>query len=126
MTIKEKFDHNVLKINDDEIISANHHQINATLRIIRDDQKQFPISKGKLQISKNKIDEYFKEHHDDSLQRHSDISKTLQLLQQNCQFSNMRQKVETYVKKYSSCQKNKHATHAKYEEIQYQESSTVF
>ena len=37
----------------------------------------------------------------------------------------MKQRVETYVKKCSSCQKNKHATHAKYEEIQYQESSTV-
>ena len=39
ITIKEKFDHNVLKINNNEIISANHHQINATLRIIKDDQK---------------------------------------------------------------------------------------
>ena len=125
MTIKEKFDHNVLKINDDEIISANHHQINATLRIIKDDQEQFPISKEKLQISEDKVDEYIKKHHDDSLQRHSDVSKTLQLLRQNCQFSNMKQRVETYVKKCSSCQRNKHATHAKYEEIQYQESLTV-
>ena len=37
MTIKEKFDHNVLKINDDEIISTNHYQINATLHIIKND-----------------------------------------------------------------------------------------
>ena len=125
MTIKKKFDHNILKINDDEIISANHHQINTTLRIIRDDQEQFPINKEKFQISKNKVDEYIKKHHDGSLQKHSGVSKTLQLLRQNCQFLNMKQKVETYVKKCSSCQRNKHATHVKYEKIQYQKSSTV-
>ena len=77
----KRFDHNVLKINDDKIISIDHHQINATLHIIKNDQKQFSINKEKLQISKNKIDEYIKKHHDDSLQRHSDVSKTLQLLQ---------------------------------------------
>ena len=80
MIIKEKFDHSILKINDDEIISANYHQINATLHIIKNDQKQFSISKEKLQISKNKVDEYIKKHHDGSLQRYSDVSKTLQLL----------------------------------------------
>ena len=46
--IKEKFDYNFLKINDDGIISTNHHQINAILRIIKNDQKQFSISKEKL------------------------------------------------------------------------------
>ena len=37
----------------------------------------------------------------------------------------MRQKIETYIKKCINCQKNKHATHVKYKEIQYRESSTV-
>ena len=35
----------------------------------------------------------------------------------------MRQRVETYIKKCLNCQRNKHATHAKYEEIQYMKSS---
>ena len=35
----------------------------------------------------------------------------------------MRQKVEIHIKKCLNYQRNKHATHAKYEEIQYQESS---
>ena len=35
----------------------------------------------------------------------------------------MRQRVETYIKKCLNCQQNKHATHAKYEEIQYMKSS---
>ena len=80
MIIKEKFDHNVLQINDHKIISANYYQINATLCILKNDQKQFSISKEKFQILKNKINEYNKKHHDDSLQKHLDVSKTLQLL----------------------------------------------
>ena len=77
MKSKKEFNHNILKINEDGIISTNHHQINATLRIIRDEEKQFLVSKRRFQISKNKIDEYIKKHHNDSLQRHSKVSKTI-------------------------------------------------
>ena len=35
----------------------------------------------------------------------------------------MKQKIETYIKKYHNCKKNKHETHAQYEKIQYQKSS---
>ena len=77
---QKKFDYSVLKINDDGIISANHHQINATLCSIKDDQKQFSINKKKFQILKNKVDEYIKKYHDDSLQKHLTVSKILQLL----------------------------------------------
>ena len=87
MKSKKKFNHNILKINEDGIISANHHQINATLRIIKNEKKQFLVSKRRLQISENKIDEYIKEHYDESLQKHSKVSKTIQLLRQYCQFS---------------------------------------
>ena len=37
----------------------------------------------------------------------------------------MKQRIETYIKKCSNYQKNKHAIYVKYKEIQYQESSTV-
>ena len=117
MKNKEKFNHSILKINENDIISANHHQINATLRIIKNKKKQFFVSKKRFQILKNKIDKYIKKHHDESLQKHSKISKTIQLLKQYYQFSQMKQKIETYIKKCISCQKNKHATHIKYEEI---------
>ena len=49
--------------------------------------------------------------------------KTLQLLRQHYQFSNIRQVVKTYIKRYLSCQQNKHNTHASYNEIQYQKLS---
>ena len=123
MKTKKIFNHNILKINNDETLFANKHEVNTTFKIMRNDQNQFSIIHEKLQISKNKIDEYIKKHHDESLQKHFDVIKTLQFLRQNCQFSNMRQRVETYIKKCLNCQQNKHATHAKYEEIQYMESS---
>ena len=121
METKDEFHHSILKVNKDGSLSANQHELGATIKILRDDKEQFPIEKGKLQIPKDKIDECIREHHDGPLQGHPGVSKTLQLLRQHCQFPNMRQHVETYIKKCLSCQRNKHATHAKYGEIQYQE-----
>ena len=46
----------------------------------------------------------------------------MQLLRQNCQFLNMRQRIETYIRKCFNCQRNKHVTHVKYDEIQYMKS----
>jgi hypothetical protein len=123
MKTKESFNHSILKVNNDESLSTNKHELNAILRILRDESEEFLIEKRKLQISINKIDECIKEHHDESLQRHLEVTKTLQLLRQHCQFPNMRQAVETYVKRCLSCQQNKHGTHASYGEIQYQELS---
>ena len=103
MNSKKIFNHNILKINNDEILFANRNEINMTLRIMRDDQEQFLIIHEKLQISKDKIDEYIKKHYDESLQSHFDITRTMQFLRQNCQFSNMRQRIETYIKKCFNC-----------------------
>jgi len=74
---KKSFNHNILKINNDESLLVNKHEINATLRILRDDKKEFPIEKEKLQIPIDKIDECIKEHHDESLQGHLGVTKTL-------------------------------------------------
>ena len=123
MKTKKIFNHSILKINKNESLSANRHELNAILRILKDDKKQYSIEKERLHISNDKIDEIIRDHHDEPLQSHSDVSKTLQLLRQTCQFLNMRQHVEIYIKKCLNCQKNKHATHAKYDEIQYQKSS---
>ena len=104
MNSKKVFNHNILKINNDEILFANRYEVNMTFKIMRNDQEQFSIVHEKLQISKDKIDEYIKEHHDESLQNHFDVFKIIQLLRQNCQFLNMRQKIETYIKKCFNCQ----------------------
>ena len=84
METKESFNHSILKVNQDGSLLANKHELNATLRILQDDTKEFPIEKGKLQIPTDKIDECIKEHHDEPLQGHPGVTKTLQLLRQHC------------------------------------------
>jgi len=74
---KKSFNHNILKVNDDESLSINKHKLNAILRILRDESEEFLIKKKKLQILINKIDECIKEHHDESLQKHLEMIKTL-------------------------------------------------
>ncbi len=74
---KKSFNHSILKVNNDESLLVNEHELNTTLRILRDKSKEFPIKKKKLQISINKIDECIREHHDESLQRHLGVIKTL-------------------------------------------------
>ena len=123
MRSKEVFDQSVLKINNDGSLSFNKCEFNVTMCIFRDDQEQYSVVKEKLQISDDKIDNCIKEYHDGFLQEHSEVTKTMQLLRRECQFSHMRQKVEIYIKKCLSCQQNKHTTHAEYGEIQYAESS---
>jgi len=74
---KKSFNHSILKVNNDELLSINKHKLNTILRILRDKSEEFSIKKKKLQIFINKIDEYIKEHYDESLQEHLKIIKTL-------------------------------------------------
>jgi len=75
--MKKLFNYNILKVNKDESLLINKHELNAILQILRDNKKEFLIKKEKLQISINKIDEYIREHYNESLQRHSRVIKTL-------------------------------------------------
>ena len=77
MKTKKSFNHSILKVNNDESLLINKHELNAILRILRDESEEFLIKKEKLQILINKIDECIKEHHDESLQEHSEVIKTL-------------------------------------------------
>jgi hypothetical protein len=77
MKTKESFNQSILKVNNDESLLINKHELNAILRILRDESEEFLIKKKKLQISDNKVDECIKEHHDESLQEHLGMIKTL-------------------------------------------------
>ena len=103
MQTKEMFDHSILKVNKNELLSSNKHELKTTLQILQNDMKQYSIEREKLQISHDKIDECIQKHHNKSLQNHLSVVKTLQLLQQHCQFKNMKQHVETYIKKCLNC-----------------------
>ena len=45
MKIKQIFNHNILKINKDEIMFANHAKINVIMTIINDKDEEFSIKK---------------------------------------------------------------------------------
>ena len=124
MKSKEIFNRSILKINSNKSLSANFkHKLNATLQILNDDKKHFFIEKGKYLITTDKISECIQNYHNDSLQEHSEVTRTLQLIRQSCKFTDMKQHVKKYIKKCQCCQKNKHSTHTKYEYLQ-QEIST--
>jgi len=74
---KKSFNQSILKINNDESLLINKHKLNAILRILRDESEEFLIEKRKLQILDNKVDECIKEHHDELLQEHLEMIKTL-------------------------------------------------
>jgi transposase InsO family protein len=59
-----------------------------------------------------------RQHHDDPVHGHPGIDRTMEQIQRNYQFKNMKDKVTSYIKKCADCQKNKHSTHAPYGEMQ--------
>ena len=101
MKKKKEIYHNILKKN--ESLSANQKKFNAMLKIQKNKKEQFFINKNKFQISNEKIDDIIKNYHDDSLQKHLNVNKILQFLRRDCQFFNMRARVETYIKKCFNC-----------------------
>jgi len=74
---KKSFNYSILKINKNESLLVNKHELNVTLRILRDNTKEFLIKKEKLQIFIDKIDKYIREHYDESLQKHLKVTKIL-------------------------------------------------
>jgi transposase InsO family protein len=69
-------------------------------------------------------EEIIRQHHDDPVHGHPGVSRTMELIQRNYQFKNMKDKVSSYIKKCADCQKNKHSTHAPYGEMQPMELPT--
>jgi hypothetical protein len=63
-------------------------------------------------------EQIIRQHHDDPVHGHPGVSRTMELIQRNYQFKNMKDKVTSYVKKCADCQRNKHSTHAQYGEMQ--------
>jgi hypothetical protein len=96
MKEKKLINKSILKINKNDSLSTNAQKLNATFKILRNQKEQYFIKKERLIIFENKINEIIKKYHDESLQKHLEISKILQLLQRQCRFLNMRRCVETY------------------------------
>ncbi len=122
---KKLFNYNILKINKNKLLLANKHKLNIILQILQDNTEEFSIKKEKFQISINKINKYIKEYYNRLLQEYLKVTKILQLLYQYCQFLQIKQVVEIYIKQYLSCQQNKYSIYISYSKIQYQKLSKL-
>ena len=67
MKTKKEFYHSILKQNKNESLLTNQKKFNATLKIQKDIEEQYPIQKNKLQIFKKRINDIIKEYHNELL-----------------------------------------------------------
>jgi Reverse transcriptase (RNA-dependent DNA polymerase)/RNase H-like domain found in reverse transcriptase/Integrase zinc binding domain/Chromo (CHRromatin Organisation MOdifier) domain/gag-polyprotein putative aspartyl protease len=70
------------------------------------------------EVPKEQQEEIIQQYHDDPLYGHPGIKKTMELIQRNYTFTGIKEAVTTYIRKCADCQRNKHATHLKYGEMQ--------
>jgi hypothetical protein len=72
----------------------------------------------RVEVPEELQESIIQQHHDDPVHRHPGITQTIEQIQRNYQFKNIKDKVASYIKKCADYQKNKHSTHAQYREIQ--------
>jgi len=111
--------HRILKVNKDGSLSANPQEFNTVLRILRDIDEQFPLEHGKYKVPTHKETQCIQDHHDGPENGHPGIARTTEHIRRNFVFPNMKQKVADYIKKCSSCHKNKASRHAKFGNLQF-------
>jgi hypothetical protein len=117
MDRKEKVQYSILKTNQDGSLSANVKDFGNVLRILQDDTEEFLVVQGKFIVRPDQEQDYIKQHHDDPVQGHPGIAKTVELMQRNFVFPHIKQKVTNYIKQCLKCQQNKAERHAKYGHI---------
>ena len=83
---KEKFEHSILKTNKDGSLSANVRDFGNILRILQDNTEEFPIVQGKFNVQLGQEQDCIRQHHDDPVQGHPGIAKTVELIQRNFTF----------------------------------------
>lgn len=72
---KEAIVHSILQTNKDGTLSARTHEFNAVLRIMKDDEEEFPISHDKYQVPEKHQEQCIRDHHDDPIHGHPGITK---------------------------------------------------
>jgi hypothetical protein len=102
---KEIIRDTVLKINKEDNSLGPARYVNNLMRI-------------SIEVPEELQEGIIRQHHDDPVHGHPGVSRTMELIQRNYQFKNMKDKVSSYIKKCADCQRNKHSTHAPYGEMQ--------
>jgi uncharacterized membrane protein len=72
----------------------------------------------RIEVPEELQESIIRQHHDDPVYGHPGVAQTIEQIQRNYQFKNIKKKVTLYIKKCTDCQKNKHSTHASYGEMQ--------
>jgi hypothetical protein len=72
----------------------------------------------RIEVPKELQEAIIRQHHNNPVHRHPRVAQTIEQIQRNYQFSGMKDKVASYIKKCADYQKNKHSTHAPYREMQ--------
>ena len=95
----------------------------ATNKLVFDFKKQQQTTvltyQRKTYVPKSCTENVIRDHHDDPVQKHPKISKTVEFISRDFVFPKMRFQMETYIKNCVLCQQNKFAKHARYGQIKF-------
>ena len=101
----------------------------ATNKLVSDFKKQQQTTiltyQKKTYVPKSCTENVIRDHHDDPVQKHPKISKTMEFISRDFVFPKMRFQMETYIKNCVLCQQNKSAKHAKYGQIKFAPAPTL-
>ena len=81
-------------------------------------QNGLAVWNGSILVPQTMITEIIKEHHDPPLQGHQGIDRTMEKIQRQYYFPNMRKRIMEYISKCDSCNRNKPINHRPYGKMQ--------
>ena len=76
----------ILKVNDDGTISNKPQEFNSVVRVLTDMEEQYPISKQRLRVPEDQIQECIRSFHDNQEKGHPGRAGTCQLIKRYCVF----------------------------------------
>ena len=95
----------------------------ATNKLVFDFKKQQQTTvltyQRKTYVPKSCTKDVIRDYHDDPVQKHPGVTKTVEFINRDFVFPKMRFQMETYIKNCVLCQQNKFAKHARYGQIKF-------
>ncbi len=97
-------------------------EFNAVLRVIEDENEEYPVELGIARLSTpTQEEDCIRKHHDDPTRGHPGINRTMALIQRHYGFSGMKKKVAAYIAKCVECNENKRPRHTPHGPLQFTE-----
>jgi hypothetical protein len=86
------------------------------------DQNGLAVWNRSILVPRTMITEIIKEHHNPPIQGHQGIDRTIEKIQQQYYFPQIRRLITNYIEQYNSCNRNKPINHRPYRKIQLPET----